>query len=177
MTSANPKTILAIGAHCGDVEITCGAFTTDGFFLTGDMGYVDRDGFLFITGRRKSIIVTKGGENVFPEEIESLMIESPFIEEILVVRGHCSKTGEEEVHALIYPSAKEMERHFLNLQIGLPNEEEMRRVLQQEIDERSKKLAAYKRIRHFKIRSEEFPKTTTNKIKRYLFEQQDLVQK
>ena len=105
--------------------------------------------FYFITGRRKSIIVTKGGENIFPEEIESLMLESPFIEEILVVRGHRSKTGDEEVQAIIYPNAEELERHFLKEGIEPPNEEEIRKVLQKEIDERSKKLAAYKRISAF----------------------------
>ncbi len=181
----DPEGIGEIAAKGGNVMVgyyknekaTHGVFTSDGFFLTGDMGHVDKDGFLFITGRRKSIIVTKGGENIFPEEIEGLMLDSPFIEEILVVRGHRSKTGDEEVQALIYPNAEELKRHFLKEGIELPNEEEIRKVLQKEIDERGRRLAAYKRITHFKIRDEEFPKTTTNKIKRYLFEEQNLGRK
>ncbi len=155
-------------------EATRRAFTPDGFFLTGDVGYEDKDGFFFITGRRKSMIVTRGGENIFPEEIEGLMLESPFIEEILVFRGYHSKTGDEEVQAIIYPNIEELERRLLKKGFELPNEEEMRRVLQKEIDEKSRRLAAYKRIVRFEIRIEEFPKTTTNKIKRYLFEREDL---
>ncbi len=151
---------------------TRAAFTDDGYFLTGDMGYRDKDGYLFLTGRKKSTIVTKGGKNIFPEEIESLMLESPFIDEILVIRGRHPRTGEDEVQAIIYPNRERIERHFSQERIALPveREEAIRNVLQEEIDERSKKLAAYKRIVHFKIREEEFPKTTTHKIKRYLFE-------
>jgi len=156
---------------------TRGAFTSDGFLLTGDMGYVDTDGFFFITGRRRSIIVTKGGENVFPEEIEGVMLKSPFIEEILVLRGHSVKTGDEEVQAIIYPNFDELKRNSLNEEIPSPNDEDIRRVIQKEIDERGRRLAAYKRIMRFTIRNEEFPKTTTNKIKRYLFEKQDLKRK
>ena len=162
-----------MGGYYKNEDATRGTFTSDGFLLTGDMGYEDKDGFLFITGRRKSIIVTKGGENIFPEEIESLMLQSAFIEEILVVRGR-SKAGDEEVQAIIYPSFDELNQHFLKEGTEGPKEEEIRKVLQEEIDERSKKLAAYKRIMHFVIRTEEFPKTTTNKVKRYLFEQQEL---
>ncbi|HSB07838.1 MAG TPA: AMP-binding protein [Thermodesulfobacteriota bacterium] len=173
-----------IGAQGGNVmrgyykneDATRGVFTSDGFFLTGDMGYEDKDGFLFITGRRKSIIVTKGGENIFPEEIENLMQQSPLIEEILVVRGH-SKAGDEEVQAIIYPNLDQLNRHFLKEGIEGSKDQEIRKALQKEIAERGKKLAAYKRIMHFTIRTEEFPKTTTNKIKRYLFEQQDLLRK
>jgi long-chain acyl-CoA synthetase len=148
------------------------AFTDDGYFLTGDMGYRDKDGYLFLTGRKKSTIVTKGGKNIFPEEIESLMLESPFIDEILVFSGRHPRTGEDEVQAIIYPNREMIERHFSRERIALSEErqEAIRNLLQEEIDERSKKLAAYKRIVHFKIREEEFPKTTTNKIKRYLFE-------
>ena len=153
---------------------TRGAFTGDGFLLTGDMGYGDSEGFYFITGRRKSIIVTKGGENVFPEEIEGLMLKSPFIEEILVVRGHNLKTGDEEVQAIIYPNFNELERHFSNEKKSSLKEEDIWRLIKKEIDERSRKLAPYKRIVHFALRNEEFPKTTTNKIKRYLFEKRDL---
>jgi len=138
------------------------------------MGYVDAEGFYFITGRRKSIIVTKGGENVFPEEVEGLMLMSPFIEEILVVRGPNLKTGDEEVQAIIYPNFNELERHFSDGRKSSPEEEDIWKLIKKEIDERSRKLAPYKRIIHFTLRNEEFPKTTTNKIKRYLFEKRDL---
>jgi long-chain acyl-CoA synthetase len=105
------------------------------------------------------------------------MLKSPFIEEILVVRGHSVRTGDEEVQAILYPNFDELKRNLLNDGIPSPNDEDIRRVIQKEIDERGRRLAAYKRITRFAIRSEEFPKTTTNKIKRYLFEKQDLFKK
>ncbi len=153
-----------------DEQMTRAAFTSDGFFLTGDVGYRAPDGFFFITGRKKSVIVTKGGEKVFPEEIEHLMLGSPYIEEMIVLRGHHPKTGSEEVHAIIYPSLEQLKSHFPD--VNNPSaEDKVRKLLQKEMDDRASKLAPYKRITHFTIRWEEFPKTTSNKIKRYLFEE------
>jgi long-chain acyl-CoA synthetase len=163
------------GYYRNDPE-TRSAFTDDRFFLTGDMGYQDDAGFLFITGRKKTTIVTKGGKNIFPEEIESLMLESPYIEEILVITGRHPRTGDEEIQALIFPDREATERYLSQRTLRLPEEraDAIRTLLREELDERSKKLAAYKRIVHFKIRDEEFPKTPTHKIKRYLFEKQTL---
>ena len=155
-------------------EATRSAFTPDGFLLTGDMGYEGRDGFLYISGRKKSIIVTRGGENVFPEEIEGLMLQSPFIEEILVLRGRHPKSGDEEVQAIIYPTSEELARYFSIVGIEHPGPKDTWKVIREEIDERGARLAPYKRIIRFSLRTEEFPKTTTNKIKRYLFEGQSV---
>jgi long-chain acyl-CoA synthetase len=161
------------GGYYKNEEATRMAFTLDDYFLTGDMGYEDKDGFFYITGRRKSIIVPKGGENVFPEEIESLMLQSPFVEEILVLKGWHPRTGGEEVHAIVYPNFEELTRYFSREGITQPDDENIRKIIRKEIDERSRKLAPYKRIAHLTVRDEEFPKTTSYKIKRYLFEQQN----
>ncbi len=161
------------GGYYKNEEATRMAFTLDDYFLTGDMGYEDKDGFFYITGRRKSIIVPKGGENVFPEEIESLMLQSPFVEEILVLKGQHPRTGGEEVHAIVYPNFEELTRYFSREGITQPGDEDIRKIIRKEIDERSRKLAPYKRIAHLTVRDEEFPKTTSYKIKRYLFEQQN----
>jgi long-chain acyl-CoA synthetase len=159
------------GYYKNDPE-TRNVFTDDRFFLTGDMGYQDDEGFLFITGRKKTTIVTKGGKNIFPEEIESLMLESPYIEEILVTAGRHPRTGEEEVQAIIYPNREMAERYLSQKTFGSSEQREdaVRSLLRKEIDERSQKLAPYKRIVHFNMRDEEFPKTATHKIKRYLFD-------
>ncbi len=153
-------------------EATKEVFTDDGYFLTGDLGFIDEDGYLHITGRKKSVIVTKGGKNIFPEEVENVLLQSPFIEEILVLRGFNKKNGAEEVHAIIYPNMEKLDEYFLHKGIENPTEKDVYDVLKKEVDKYGATLAEYKRIKHFTIRDEEFPKTTTQKIKRYLFEQQ-----
>ncbi|MCX5808151.1 MAG: AMP-binding protein [Proteobacteria bacterium] len=148
-------------------------FLPDGFFLTGDIGYVDEEGFLYITGRKKSVIITRSGLNIFPEEIESIMLESPFVEEILVIKGQNRITGDEEAHAIIYPNFDAIDEYYSDNKTVTWPDEQLKMLLQRELDERSKKLADYKKIRSFTVRNEEFPKTSTNKIKRYLFESQN----
>ncbi len=153
-------------------EATREVFTEDGFFLTGDLGFLDEEGYLHITGRKKSVIVTKGGKNIFPEEVENVLLQSPFIEEILVLRGFNPDTGAEEVHAIVYPNMEALDEHFLKKGIENPTEKDVYDVIKKEIDRYGASLAEYKRVKRFTLRDEEFPKTTTNKIKRYLFEQQ-----
>ncbi len=152
-------------------KATRSVFTDDGWFLTGDLGYIDDDGFLFITGRKKSVIVTKGGKNIYPEEVEEVLLQSPFIEEILVLMGANPHSGEPELQAIIFPNFEKFDEYFSKKGIHNPTEDDIRKVLAEEIKKYSEHLAPYKRPKRFTIRHEEFPKTTTRKIKRYLFEQ------
>ncbi len=142
--------------------------TEDGWFLTGDIGYMDGDGYLYITGRKKAVIVTKGGKNIYPEEIETKVLESPFVEEILVFGAKNPETGDEEVQALVYPNldAVRDEAHRLGIK---PDDEFIYSLVEREIERLTRDLASYKRIKRFALRYEEFPKTTTRKIKRHLF--------
>lgn len=141
----------------------------NGWFLTGDLGYVDKDGYLYITGRKKSVIVTKGGKNIYPEEIENLLLTSPFIKECLVIAKNHPETKTEILHAIIYPDFEKINEKAKRKNIKI-NQEEMNKWIKKEIEKINKKLADYKKIRTFSLRYEEFPKTTTQKIKRYLFE-------
>ncbi len=143
-------------------------FTEDGWFLTGDIGYMDKDGYLYITGRKKAVIVTKGGKNIYPEEIESKLLESPYIEEILVFGAKNPQTGDEEVQALVYPNLDTVREEARRRGIT-PDDDFIYNLVQQEIERLSKDLASYKRVKRFALRYEEFPKTTTRKIKRHLF--------
>ncbi len=142
----------------------------DGWFYTGDLGKMDGDGFLYVTGRKKSVIVTKGGKNIHPEEIEEELLKSPYIKETLVLAKIHPRTKTEEIHAIIYPDFEILDEYALEKRLTI-SEKIIRGLLEEHIETMNKKLAEYKRVRSFSIREEEFPKTNTQKIKRYLFEE------
>lgn len=143
-------------------------FTEDRFFLTGDLGYIDEEGYIYISGRKKFVIVTKGGKNIYPEEIEEALLRSDYIKEVLVLSGQNPNTGAEELHAIIYPDFELIYETFEKRGISV-QEEKIYELIGEEIKKFSKDLADYKRVRSFSIRDEEFPKTTSQKIKRHLF--------
>ena len=139
------------------------------WLYTGDMGYIDKDGFLYITGRKKNIIVTAGGKNVYPEEIEEKLNSSDFILESLVYGLATSERDRaEKIVALIVPDYEKIENHFKSLNINL-TDEKLIELIKNEIKNVNDKLPIYKRISNFKIHPEEFVKTSTRKIKRYLY--------
>jgi long-chain acyl-CoA synthetase len=135
----------------------------DGWLFTGDLGYLDDEGFLYIQGRKKSVIVTPAGKKIYPEEVETEILKSPGIAEC-IVWGHIdSASGSEEVvEAIVVP-----DREHPALQ-GM-DESAIERLLQKEVKEHCQKLASFKRVTRVTVRFEEFEKTTTKKIKRYLY--------
>ncbi len=140
----------------------------DGWLYTGDLGRMDKDGYLYIIGRMKSIIVTPTGKNIYPEELEEKLIKSDWIEEVLVVPRINLETKKEEICAIIYPNYQLLERHSISRGITL-TERDIRSIYKDEVKKCNENLPAYKKITRFEIREEEFPKTTTKKIKRHLF--------
>lgn len=136
----------------------------DGWLYTGDYGRIDRDGFLYITGRKKNVIVTKNGKNIYPEDIELYLNQSPYILESLVYGVNDPANDETKVCAQIVPKIEAIEEELGKI----PTDEELHRIIQAEVKKVNKKLSSYKRIQHFDIRKEEFEKTTTKKIKRYV---------
>lgn len=149
-------------------EATKETFTEDGWFKTGDLGIIHKDEFLQITGRAKNMLVTYGGKNVYPEEIEFFLNRSAFIAESLVLGIPREKGMGDEVAAMIYPDYEQIDVHFEELG-KKPSDEDVHKLLKKEIKESQKELADYKRIKTFRIVEEEFQKTSTKKIKRFLY--------
>lgn len=136
-----------------------------GRLYTGDLGYMDEEGYLFITGRKKNVIVTKNGKNIFPEEVEAYLAKIPYVKESLVWGRFEEESGETEVNAQVVIDMDEIKER---LNIENISNEEVYNLIHKEIKEINKMMPLYKRIKDFTIREEEFAKTTTKKIKRYV---------
>ena len=135
------------------------AVLRDGWFHTGDLGYFDPHGNLFLTGRQKEVIVLSNGKNVYPEEIESHYLKSPYIKEIAVM-GLEGKPGEggDRLHAVVVPNFDVLR------QKKIVNAKE---VIRFDIEGLSQKIASTKRIATYEIWQDDLPRTTTRKIKRF----------
>jgi long-chain acyl-CoA synthetase len=142
-------------------EETAAAFTEDGFFKTGDVGYLDGEKYLYLTGRAKNMIVTEGGKNVYPEEIEN---EFQLYEEIdqIMIRGYVidKKMKTEGIEALIYPSPD-----FPWAEAGkTPDKEAVKARLEKIISEVNQRLLPYQKIQRLTVLEEALEMTTTKKI-------------
>jgi len=146
--------------------------TDDGWLRTGDSGYFDKDGYIYICGRIKNLIVTPAGKNVYPEEIESLLSSSPYILEALVKTMTNKKTGKEEIGAVVVPDMEYFREEWG--EGALLRREEIVGLVTGEVRRMCDRLAEYKRVKAVVIQWEEFSKTSTRKIKRYLYKDIEL---
>ena len=143
-------------------ELTAEVIDEEGWFRTGDYGYVDKKGYIYITGRKKNIIIASNGKNVFPEEIEEYINELPLVEEVVVVGRDEKKNGEVDIVAIVVPNAEECEAQ------GITEDEAIYNTIHDQINEINKRLVAYKHVNKVEIRKEPFEKTAAKKIKRFL---------
>ena len=134
----------------------------NGWLYTGDYGRFDEEGFLYVCGRKKNVIVTKNGKNIFPEEVEYYLLQSKYIEETIVYGTVDKRSGDTVVRAEIFPDFEAIREDF-----GEMSEERVHDFLKTVIEEANEQMPAYKRVKRFAVRNEEFEKTTTRKIKRY----------
>jgi len=142
-------------------EATKESIDPEGFYHTGDLGYIDENGFIIITGRKKNVIISKNGKNIFPEEIEALVSESDYIAEVMVYGGE-DVDGDVLVTAEVKPDMEAIEK-----ELGAnPDKESIQNFLEKEVKKVNSRLIAYKAIKKVIYREEEFEKTTSKKIKR-----------
>ena len=139
-----------------DPEATKEAFTEDGWFKTGDIGYIDKDGYIFITGRKKNVIILSNGKNVFPEELEEHIAPVPeILEAVVTVR---ETNGEPVLTAICVPNPD---------LVTETDDERVYAIMKSKIDEINKTLPSYKKMLRVEVRREPFERNTAKKIMRY----------
>ena len=158
-----------------DEEATREAIELDGYFHSGDIGYINEEGFIYITGRSKNVIVTQNGKNIYPEEIEMLLDKIPEIKEVMVYgkapEGEEAKRKDDKeliITARVIPDKEKIEELHGNI-----SDEEVKKIIWEQIKQVNKKLTSYKAVKSLELKEGEFEKTSTMKIKRYKELQKD----
>jgi long-chain acyl-CoA synthetase len=139
-------------------EATAEAFTEDGWLRTGDLGTMDNYGNIFLRGRLKTMILGPNGQNIFPEELESVLNNMPFIHESLVIER------DKHLVALVYPDMESLEALDLN------HPDILKTIMDENLKNLNSQIAAYEKVKEIQIYPTEFVRTPTRKIKRYLYD-------
>ena len=140
----------------------------NGWFHTGDLGRLDAEGYLTITGRKKSLIVNREGKNIYPEEVELAINAAPHILESVVLGYRVGEEKGERVGAILVPDMDKIAADF-PAKKGAMTDDEIVAMVRKEAQQAVTEIAEYKRPRKVQVRFEPFERTTTQKIKRYLY--------
>ena len=141
-------------------------FTDDGFLMTGDLGFRDEKGFIYINGRKKNLIVSSGGKNIYPEEIEAHFNNSRVIAEILVVGRRERDNGNEQIVAVTVPNIETLQEDYPEKEL---DEAFIKELIKKEIEVANRSLPGYKKISDFILRDEPFEKNAQQKIRRFIY--------
>ena len=133
----------------------------DGWFRTGDYGYITENGFIYVTGRKKDIIVLRNGKNVYPQEIEFLINKIPYVTESLVYQRGKNNTDTMLCAKIVY------DKDLIKEKLGDKTEKEYEKIIWEKVKEINQELPVFKHIKHITITTEPLIKTTTQKVKRY----------
>lgn len=139
---------------------TAAVMQPDGWMRTGDLGTIDKDGFIYIRGRSKNLILGANGQNIYPEELEDRLNNMPYVSESLVV------PQDGKIVALIYPNLAALDRDGIG-------KERLNPIMQQNIEQLNQQIPSYAKVSSFKINQEEFEKTPKHSIKRYIYSSGD----
>lgn len=153
------KGVCVMQGYYKDPEATEAAFDEDGYFRTGDIGKLDEDGWIYITGRAKNLIILSNGKNVYPEEIETALAAVPGVVDVVVYEGISKRGGEHNaIVAEIYPDEDFLKKNKI---------ENKQEYFKKFITDFNRTAVAYKKIGVLKVRDTEFPKNTLRKITRF----------
>jgi long-chain acyl-CoA synthetase len=146
-----------------NTEATQEAFTNDGWLHTGDLGIIDRDGFLFIRGRSKTLLLGSNGQNIYPEEIESILNNLPYVSESLVVSREDKAALKHTLIALVYPNRDQAETDGLTA-------EALQKIMQENLTTLNNATPYYSKVSEIKLREHPFEKTPKQSIRRFLYQ-------
>jgi long-chain acyl-CoA synthetase len=152
--------------YYNDPASTAEVFTEDGWLKTGDLGYIDDLGFIFITGRKKNLIVSSGGKNIYPEEIEGHFSDSRIIAEILILGRKDPDNGGEDIFAVAVPNMEALEQDHPGREL---DDGFIYGLVKDEIGAVNRGLPVYQKISGFILRREPFEKNAQQKIRRFLY--------
>jgi len=155
------STTLMLGYY--EDEKTTNEVIVDGWFSSGDIGYLDEEGYLFITGRCKNVIVTRNGKNIYPEELEIILAKIPYIKECMVYGMEDGAKDDLKIAVKVIVNDEYVAEHHS----VAPSKEELYSIIWNEIKAVNRTLTSYKAVKHLEIKDDEFEKTTTHKIKRF----------
>jgi long-chain acyl-CoA synthetase len=137
----------------------------DGWLYTGDLAYLDKNGYIHITGRSKNVIVLKNGKNVYPEEIETIIEELPYVKENIVY-GEVRREGADDKDEVLVAKIV-YDEDIMKEKYGAVTEEQIRETVEADIDRINSNMPKYKHVHRLVLQTEEMVKTTTGKVKRY----------
>ena len=142
-----------------DEEATAAVFDEEGYFRTGDIGKLDNEGALYITGRLKNLIILSNGKNVYPEEIENFFGSVPGVQDAVVYEGHSKRGLEHNAIVLeVFPDADYCKANGID---------DMQAYMQKYLEDYNRTAVPYKKVAILKVRTEDFPKNTLRKIQRF----------